>query len=153
MFKSTPTPSIRRKFWLCASAFTLIASSANALASELWLFTERDFTGSYTHVSRSEPALPTGSARSIRVSTGIWEACTGQNFTGECRRLTPGDYREVLGRRGEAILSVRDVTYSPPPSSVEVGIASPRLQLFDGRDFKGRTLTVDRSMRDLSRQF
>lgn len=71
--------------------------------------------------------LAIGAARSIRVGTGIWEACAGANFTGECGRLTPGEYRELGDQFGDTVLSARDVTYDA--GSGTVGDASPRIQL------------------------
>ena len=125
-------------------AVTLLAASAAASAADLWLYSGRDFTGATARVSRSEGNLPIGAARSIRVETGIWEACTGHDFTGECRRLTAGDYRELGGRYGDTILSVRDVTYGQG----SVSYTPPRLQLFDGRDFRGRMVNLEQSVAD-----
>lgn len=120
------------------------AATTEAFAADLWLYSGRDFTGATARVSRSEANLPVGSARSIRVETGTWEACTGQNFTGECRRITAGEYREFGGRYGDAILSVRDVTYAQPA----VTYTPPSLQLFEARDFRGRTVILEQSVAD-----
>lgn len=130
----------------CLLALPLAAGALAASASDLWLYSGRDFTGAFARVSRSEPSLPIGAARSIRVGTGVWEACTGENFSGDCRRLTPGDYRELGGRYGDVVLSVRDVTYG----AGSVGYAPPRLQLFDARDFRGRMTTLEQSAADLN---
>jgi Beta/Gamma crystallin len=130
---------------LAAAAFTVAA--ANTFAADILIYSERDFYGSFAQLSRTEPYLPIGAARSVRVSTGIWEVCTGQNFMGECRRLTPGDYREVGGRGIDAILSVRDVTYAQGA----VGYVAPKLQLYEGRQYRGRTLTLDQNVVDLGR--
>jgi hypothetical protein len=62
----------------------LMAATGVALAADVWVYSERDFTGSFARLSRSEPSLPTGAARSIRIGSGVWEACTGASFTGEC---------------------------------------------------------------------
>ena len=127
-------------------ALTLLAASAATSAADLWLYSGRDFTGATARVSRSEGNLPIGAARSIRVETGVWEACTGQDFTGDCRRLTAGDYRELDGRYGDRILSVRDVTYAQGQGAVTY--TPPRLQLFDGRDFRGRVTNLEQSVAD-----
>lgn len=132
-----------------AFAAVLITCSVAATASDLWLYSGRDFTGATARISRSEPNLPIGAARSIRVGTGIWEACTGANFTGECRRLTPGDYRELGGRFGDTILSARDVTYDAGSGSAAVGYSPPRIQLFEAPGFRGRTMALDQSSPDL----
>ena len=62
-----------------ALAAALVTCSVAATASDLWLYSGRDFTGATARISRSEPNLPIGAARSIRVGTGVWEACTGAN--------------------------------------------------------------------------
>lgn len=129
-----------------AIAVSLIAASSAASAADLWLYSGRDFTGATARVNRSEGNLAIGSARSIRVESGVWEVCTGQNFSGECRRLTAGDYRELGGRNGDTILSVRDVTYGQNQGSVSY--TPPRLQLFDGRDFRGRVTSLEQSVAD-----
>jgi hypothetical protein len=134
--------------WFSAIASIAAAACASsAFAADILIYSERDFYGSFAQLSRSEPYLPIGAARSVRVSTGIWEVCTGQNFTGECRRLTPGDYREVGGRGIDAILSVRDVTYAQSA----IGYAAPKIQLYEGRQYRGRTLTLEQNVGDLGR--
>ncbi len=125
----------------------LVTSSIAATASDLWLYSGRDFTGATARISRSEPNLPIGAARSIRVGTGVWEACTGASFTGECRRLTPGDYRELGGRFGDTVLSARDITYDV--GAGPVGYAPPRIQLYEAPGFRGRTMALDQSAPNL----
>ncbi len=125
---------------------SLIAAGGAASAADMWLYSGRDFTGATTRINRSEGNLAIGAARSIRVESGVWEACSGQNFSGECRRLTAGDYRDLGGRYGDSIASVRDVTYGPGQGSV--GYTPPRLQLFDGRDFRGRVTNLEQSVAD-----
>ena len=55
----------------CLLALPLAAGALTASASDLWLYSGRDFTGAFARVSRSEPSLPIGAARSIRVGTGV----------------------------------------------------------------------------------
>ena len=131
-----------------AIAVSLIAASGAAFAADVLLYSGRDFTGATTRVNRSEGNLAIGAARSIRVESGIWEACTGQNFSGECRRLTAGDYRELGGRYGDSIASLRDVTYGQAQGPGNVTYTPPRLQLFDGRDFRGRATNIEQSVTD-----
>lgn len=134
------TPRVRAAIVAAA----VLAGAAAASAADLWLYSGRDFTGATARVSRTEGNLPIGAARSIRVETGVWDACTGQNFTGECRRLTAGDYRDFVTRYGDSIQSVRDVTYGQGA----VTYTPPRLQLFDGRDFLGRVSTIEQNVAD-----
>lgn len=138
------TVGCARKVALGALLLTALSSGV-AAASDVWLYGGRDFTGAFARISRSEANLPIGAARSLRVATGVWEACTGANFTGECRRLSPGDYRELGGRYGDSVLSLRDVTYAQG----SVGYAPPRLQLYDRTGFRGRTMTYEQSVADL----
>ena len=121
-----------------------LASPIAASAAELFLYSGRDFTGATARVDRSEGRLAIGAARSIRVETGVWEACTGQNFSGDCRRLTAGDYRELGDRYADTIQSVRDVTYA----QAAVTYTPARLQVFDARDFRGRTSTIEQNVAD-----
>ncbi len=142
---STPQRTMAR-LALIGAFFT---GSIAAFGADIWLYSGRDFTGATARISRSEPNLPIGAARSIRVGSGIWEACTGANFTGECRRLTAGDYRELSGRYGDTVLSARDVTYNAGSGSGGVGYAPPRIQLFEAPGFRGRTMTYEQSSPDL----
>jgi Beta/Gamma crystallin len=129
------------------SAAAVAVASFSAFSAEITIYSERDFYGSFAQLSRSEGYLPIGAARSVRVGSGVWEVCTGQNFAGECQRLTTGDYREVGGRGIDAILSVREVTYSQSG----VGYAPPKLQLFEGRQYRGRTVSLEQNVGDLGR--
>ena len=131
-----------------AIAVSLIAASSAASAADVLLYSGRDFTGATARINRSEGNLAIGTARSIRVESGIWEACTGQNFSGECRRLTAGDYRELGGRYGDTIASLRDVSYGQAQGQGSVSYTPPRLQLFDGRDFRGRATDIEQSVAD-----
>jgi hypothetical protein len=125
----------------------LAGVSFASVAADIWVYSDRDFTGSFSQLSRSAPNLPTGSARSLRIGNGVWEACTGANYTGDCRRLTPGDYRDLSGRYGEVIMSVRDITHG----QAAVGYAAPKIQLFEGRQYRGRTLALEQNVNDLGR--
>ena len=141
----TRTQTIAR----AALAAALMTCSVAAAASDLWLYSGRDFTGATARISRSEPNLSIGAARSVRVGTGVWEACTGVNFTGECRRLTPGDYRELGGRFGDTVLSARDVTYDANASSGAASYAPARIQLYEAPGFRGRTMALEQSSPNL----
>ena len=125
-------------------AIATLAGSAAATAAELLLYSGRDFTGVTARVDRSEGRLAIGAARSIQVETGVWEACTGQNFSGDCRRLTAGDYRELGDRYADSVQSVRDVTYA----QAAVTYTPARLQVFEARDFRGRSNTIEQSVSD-----
>ncbi|MBL8309932.1 MAG: hypothetical protein JNL19_05885 [Burkholderiales bacterium] len=134
----------RRARVALVAPLALIAFAASA--SDVWVYGGRDFTGPFARLSRSEANLPIGAARSVRVATGVWEACSGINYSGECRRLTPGDYRAFDGRFGDYVQSLRDVTYA----TGSVGYAPPRIQLYEYANYSGRTVTLDQSSPDVS---
>ena len=136
----------KNRYRVCYAILSMatLASPLAASAAELFLYSGRDFTGSTARVDRSEGRLAIGTARSIRVETGVWEVCTGQNFSGDCRRLTAGDYRELGDRYADTVQSVRDVTYAQPA----VTYTPARLQVFDARDFRGRTNTIEQNVAD-----
>ncbi len=137
-----------RSLWRVFFTTSLFATATVTSASDLWLYSGRDFTGSFARISRSEPNLPIGVARSIRVGSGVWEACSGQNYSGECRRLTPGDYRELGNRYGDTVTSLRDVTYAvAAPASA--GYAPPRIQLYEGANYRGRMVNLEQSAGNL----
>ena len=136
----------KNRYRVCYAILSMatLASPLAASAAELFLYSGRDFTGATARVDRSEGRLAIGTARSIRVETGVWEVCTGQNFSGDCRRLTAGDYRELGDRYADTVQSVRDVTYAQPA----VTYTPARLQVFDARDFRGRTNTIEQNVAD-----
>ncbi|MBC7708724.1 MAG: peptidase inhibitor family I36 protein [Rhizobacter sp.] len=136
----------KSRYRVCYAVLSIatLASPLAASAAELFLYSGRDFTGATARVNRSEGSLAIGAARSIRVETGVWEACTGPNFSGDCRRLTAGDYRELGDRYADTIQSVRDVTYAQPA----VTYSPARLQVFEARDFRGRTNTIEQNVAD-----
>lgn len=140
----TLSPTSRRLRWAFVVPISAVAFAA--AASDVWVYGGRDFTGAFAHLSRSEANLPIGAARSVRVGTGVWEACTGVNFSGECRRLTPGDYRAFDGRFGDNVQSLRDVTFA----AGSVGYAPARIQLYEYANYSGRTVTLDQSSPDVS---
>ena len=72
----------------------------------LVLYDRTDFRGGSRTYRRSEANIST-QTRSARVSGGVWEVCSGANFTGQCQTLTINvpDFR--IYRIGDVIRSVR----------------------------------------------
>lgn len=128
---------------LFTAALSLIAASS--FAADITIYSGNDFAGRAAQLKRSEGSLQLGAARSVRVSTGIWEACTGANFTGTCVRLTPGDYREIGGQWGVGYASFREVSAGYGPQ-----VAGGTLQLFTRNNYRGATLSVDQEISDLN---
>ena len=52
----------------------------------------------------------TARAGSVRVESGSWMFCTGANFTGDCRTLTPGEYPRLGPDLDHRIVSARLVS-------------------------------------------
>jgi len=104
------------------------------------------------------------------VRTGTWEVCDDANFNGRCVQLNPGEY-PTLGTMGlnDRVASVREVAPAPerprvvqappplplPPAGPPPRVAaaplplppagSPgRVVLYDGPNFTGRAVTIDR---------
>jgi len=133
---------------LVAAASALFATAA--LAGEITLFHGRNFAGESLTLNGTAPDLAsTGfndSAASVIVRDGVWEACTDIGFQGRCMQLQPGEYRGI-GAVNDRIASVREivsVSRSAPP--VVVATASPRLVLFEGPGFGGRSVEVTQTM-------
>jgi len=79
---------------------------------------------------------------SIRVVRGTWEFCTDAHYEGRCKVYGPGEYRD-LGRQGDRISSARLVRGRPPVEPIA------RVRLFEGRDFSGRSLTLEQTAPNL----
>jgi len=142
---SKPKKSLRV---LLAVASALFATAA--LAGEITLFHARDFVGESLTLNGAAPdLLATGfndSAASVVVNAGVWEVCTDIRFQGRCMQLRQGEYRGV-GGISERIASVREivsVSRSAPP--VIVATAEPRIVLFEGPGFGGRSVEVTQTM-------
>jgi hypothetical protein len=113
-------------------------------AAEITIYTDPNFSGNASQLKRSEGYVASGAARSVRVATGVWEACTGANFSGTCVRLTPGDYRQIGDRWGVSYASFREV------SSYGSGASQGSVQLFARGGYRGISLQLDQEMADLS---
>jgi Beta/Gamma crystallin len=143
--------ALRRLIGAAAFAFAAIGT----FAADITIYSDHDFVGNSSQLKRSEAYVPMGAARSVRIATGTWEACTGANFTGTCVRLTPGDYREIGGRWGVGYASFRDVT-NYGPTTIAGALSAPpaanvgTLQLFSRGSYRGISLTADQEIPDLN---
>lgn len=94
---------------LCAAAFL---THAAAQAGELTLFEDDNFRGRAVTVRDTTDDLSRAGfndkASSIMVRSGTWDVCTDSGFRGNCKTLTPGEYRSMPGMN-DAISSVREV--------------------------------------------
>lgn len=94
---------------LCAAAFL---THAAAQAGELTLFEDDNFRGRAVTVRETTDDLSrvgfNDKVSSIMVRSGTWDVCTDAGFRGNCKTLTPGEYRSMPGMN-DAISSVREV--------------------------------------------
>jgi beta/gamma crystallin len=89
-------------------------------------------------------------ASSADVSGGSWEVCDGPGFSGRCVVLRSGRYPslDAMGLN-DAVTSARPVARGPEPAPGHSGVG---LTLYQGRDFHGQSLFVERPRRRLERQ-
>ena len=93
---------------------------------------------------------------SIIVNRGTWEFCTHANFGGACHVYGPGEYRSLPQGRDDAYSSARPVVPSAVARPAPPGKAPdrwsgnrPRIALFEGIDFQGRSILLDAPMQNL----
>jgi hypothetical protein len=150
---------------LLAAALALL--SASALAGEITLFQNRDFRGSAMTLQSPMLDMERGgftTASSAVVRSGVWQACTNANFQGTCVQLQPGEYRNVNALLNDDVASVREITITSAvpapviiaaapvvPAPVIVASAEPRIALFEGSGFIGRSLELTKTMGGLDR--
>ncbi len=150
---------------LLAAALALF--SASALAGEITLFQNRDFRGSAMTLQSPMLDMERGgftTASSAVVRSGVWQACTNANFQGTCVQLQPGEYRNVNALLNDDVASVREITFTSAvpapviiaaaplvPAPVIVASAEPRIALFEGSGFSGRSLELTKTMGGLDR--
>lgn len=94
---------------LCAAA---LLTHLGAHAGELTLFEDDNFRGRAVTVRETtDDLLRIGfndKVSSIMVRSGTWDVCTDSGFRGNCKTLTPGEYRSMPGMN-DAVSSVREV--------------------------------------------
>lgn len=93
---------------LCAAALLV---HLGAQAGELTLFEDDNFRGRAVTVRETVDDLArlnfNDRVSSIMVRSGTWEVCTDAGFRGNCKTLTPGEYRSLPGMN-DAISSLRE---------------------------------------------
>jgi hypothetical protein len=147
-------------------AAALALATASAMAGEMTLFQNRDFRGSAT--SLQSPMLDMErsgftTASSAVVRSGVWQACTGANFQGQCVQLPPGKYRNVNALLNDDVASAREITLASTapapvivaapaiPAPVIVASGEPRIILFQRPGFGGSSLELTKTMGGLDR--
>jgi hypothetical protein len=84
---------------------------------------------------------------SIVVRRGRWEFCTDAGFRGNCRIYGPGEYRALGAGHNDAYSSARRVT-RPGKGGGGKG-RHPRITLYDSTEFRGRSLSLEETARNL----
>jgi hypothetical protein len=143
---------------LIAAALFLAAGTA---AAEIVLYENENFNGRRFATGGSVPNLQYAGfndlASSVIVRSGSWQLCSEPFFRSGCVTLGPGEYPS-LNRAGlnDRVSSVREVgslaAPAPPPGGAPGPVGgAPRVQLFETRDFSGRSVVVDRDVEDFYR--
>ena len=124
--------------------------SSCALAGEITLFENEGFGGRRVTLRDALPNFDVTSfndrAASIIVRDGLWEVCTDAYFRGRCMRLGPGEYGDLSGALFKSISSAREVRGPEGPPSGET-----RIELFERREFGGRSITLTSGVYDFAR--
>lgn len=129
-----------------------------AAAVEITLYEHQNFDGRRMTLRGTLDNLDRTSfndrASSITIRSGIWELCSDAYFHGNCRRLGPGQYAGLGQGMNDTISSVRPVRgYDegpgpgpyPPPPGAGGGSGPPSIQLFERREFGGRSITLTKN--------
>src|SRR5260221_1537528 len=146
-----------------ASALALLAGTAQA--AEMAIFLPPQFQARQTTLRGQPDDLArigfTDQASSVVVHSGQWQVCTQPNCQGECMTLGPGEYATLDARLNHRIESARVIADARPQISEGSGYRAERrygdryssnegydnasIELFAGRDFRGPSITLDRS--------
>src|SRR5215468_5569921 len=124
---------MRSRLFSTLAASVLALSAASALAGQVLLFEGAGFRGRSAVAIAAVPDLGNtvlgGSASSLVITDGNWEACTDTYFRGRCGQLVPGKYAGLSGNLNGAILSVRQIQAVTSavivPDAVAVASAQP----------------------------
>jgi beta/gamma crystallin len=153
-------PSLLQRILLAVATFFAVST---VLAAEMTLYESPNFGGRSITIRGSTANFDRGGfndrASSIFIRSGSWEVCTDAYFRGQCTRLGPGQYRNLPPVLNNTISSVRPVGASGPgpipgpgpgPGS-GAGGGPPSIQLFERREFGGRSITLTTNASSLER--
>jgi len=138
------------------SLLLLLSAAGLAAAAEVTLFERPDFRGRSITVRGATPGFDRsigGGASSLIIRSGSWLLCTDPNFGGKCSQLGPGQYGRLDRVTNGSVLSARPVQYDasrePPPPRPGAGPGyggPPSIQLFERREFGGKSVTLTRAV-------
>jgi len=127
------------------------------------LFGQPEFNGRSIRLDRDTHDLSSGfggRATSVVVHEGSWELCSDAAYGGTCRIYAPGRYDDLGYGMAKAISSARLVRSRHVAPFVHGGVwggaftasqARARVILYEGDDFRGRSMAVSDSVFDLRR--
>src|SRR5215475_3540426 len=102
-----------RKLFAMLAGSVLALSATSVFAGQVMLFEGSGFKGRSAVATDAVPDLGNsvleGSAGSLIITDGTWEACTDTYFRGRCGQLVPGSYAGLSGNLDGAVLSVRQI--------------------------------------------
>jgi hypothetical protein len=141
------------------SACVVMLASTAVLAGEITLFEYPDFGGRRVtlrgSMSNFDPAGFNDRASSMVIREGTWELCTDAYFRGRCASFGPGEYRTLGASFSDSISSAREVggppPVAPPGPAYGGGGGRPRIELWERREFGGRSITLEAGVPDLER--
>lgn len=147
---------VRPRFVLSA---VLAVSSVSAMAGELVLYEYPGFVGrSLTMRAAAANFGDVGfndRAESLVVISGNWQVCTDANYGGLCATLVPGEYRQLDARFSGKLSSAREINAQGQPVSVPTtstfpttsttgAVGSGLIEFFEGLNFTGASIRMDR---------
>ena len=167
---------MNRSHALAAAVALLFAGASQAATTEFVIYKQANFKGPSQTVKGEVNVLEGGFARegaSLIVKGGYWEACTGDRFKGDCRAFAPGEYPSLDPMFHHRITSVRFLGNDPKIARYEArqerrearddrrddrrewrearrDEARGTVDLYNGQDFRGRSVRVERNERDLA---
>lgn len=135
-----------------------LALAASGMASaQVTFYGQENFRGRAITVESSLPNLQ-GSrlddrASSVSVRNGTWQLCSEPFYRGACVTLGPGDYPSLRAAGlNNAVSSAREIGWmGDRPGERPRGPDQPRVVLYEGPNFTGRSVNVDGFAESLDR--
>ena len=139
---------VRQLLFAAAGLF----AAAAAVAGEISLFEYPDFGGRrITLRGAVSISMPTFPASSMVIRDGYWELCTDAYCRGRCATFGPGEYRGLAPQLTDTISSAREVGVPPPGPIIGGSGGSPRIELWERREYGGRSIVLTSGVPDFER--
>lgn len=137
-----------------AVAVVFAAAVNAAQAAEITLYEHPNYAGMQVTVRGFVPDTTNigfnNRASSMLVTSGRWEVCADIEFKGQCAVFQPGEYPLLDARFNNRISSLREVgTYAGQTGSY-AGYRSGNIELYEGRNFGGRSVKLSSDTRNFS---